>query len=171
MEQLKTKWEQQAPPVRYGIAAGVVLVSLFIVVKILPALVAAMGIGVFLALMLVPYWIPTIIAFKRAHPSRTGIAALNFFLGWTFLGWVAAVVWSLTNKHAGSPQSIVISTYAGGSQTFAPPANHQVGDVINRHPFTGTAWIPLPPAEVPAFPQQTEQPRFNEVERTANRGV
>jgi len=41
------------------------------------------------------YFIPTIIAFKRKKKDRLAIAALNLLLGWTFLGWVIAFVWSL----------------------------------------------------------------------------
>lgn len=42
------------------------------------------------------YFLPTIIAFRREHHNRWAIAALNFFLGSTCFGWVAAFVWSLT---------------------------------------------------------------------------
>lgn len=40
------------------------------------------------------YFLPTFNAKSRKHPSRGGIFALNLFLGWTFIGWVAAVIWS-----------------------------------------------------------------------------
>jgi hypothetical protein len=39
---------------------------------------------------------PTIIAFVRGHHSRIGIFILNFFLGWSGLGWIVALVWSLS---------------------------------------------------------------------------
>ncbi|WP_244136744.1 superinfection immunity protein [Burkholderia vietnamiensis] len=42
------------------------------------------------------YFAPTLVAFRRKHHNKTAIAALNFFVGWTFIGWVAALVWSLT---------------------------------------------------------------------------
>ena len=42
------------------------------------------------------YLIPTIIAIFRGHPNMAAIMAVNFLLGWTFLGWVAALVWSVT---------------------------------------------------------------------------
>lgn len=41
------------------------------------------------------YFIPYFVARFRGHPNRHSILALNFFLGWTFLGWVWALVWSL----------------------------------------------------------------------------
>jgi len=50
---------------------------------------------VFLAIII--YFIPTIIAIaKERQPGA--ITALNLFLGWTFIGWVIALVWALTDK-------------------------------------------------------------------------
>jgi len=42
------------------------------------------------------YFIPTIVAFMRGHHNRWPIAVLNFFLGGTCIGWVVALIWSLT---------------------------------------------------------------------------
>jgi hypothetical protein len=41
------------------------------------------------------YWLPTIIAVVRRTPSALGVAAINFFLGWTVIGWVVALVIAL----------------------------------------------------------------------------
>lgn len=37
---------------------------------------------------------PTIIGFSKDNAGA--IFALNLFLGWTFIGWVIALVWALT---------------------------------------------------------------------------
>ena len=44
------------------------------------------------------YFLPSIIAAtsKPKHRQVDAIVALNLLLGWTLLGWVAALVWSLT---------------------------------------------------------------------------
>ena len=42
------------------------------------------------------YLLPAIIAHKRQHPQHMAIGVLNLLLGWTLLGWVGALVWSLT---------------------------------------------------------------------------
>jgi ABC-type transport system involved in cytochrome c biogenesis permease component len=42
------------------------------------------------------YIAPTIIAFRRKHHSRWAILMLNFLLGWIGLGWIFALIWSLT---------------------------------------------------------------------------
>ena len=51
---------------------------------------------VVLGVISVLYFFPTIVACLRDHHRLSAIAALNFFLGWTFLGWVAALVWACT---------------------------------------------------------------------------
>ena len=51
---------------------------------------------VMLVVMLAVYFVPWIIAGYRQHPNMAGIAVLNVFLGWSLLGWVAALVWSLS---------------------------------------------------------------------------
>jgi hypothetical protein len=51
---------------------------------------------VILALGVTVYALPWIIAATRRHPNTAAIAALNLLLGWALLGWVAALVWALT---------------------------------------------------------------------------
>ena len=45
---------------------------------------------------LVMYFIPTIVAHFKRKANFTSILLLNFFLGWTILGWVGALVWATT---------------------------------------------------------------------------
>jgi hypothetical protein len=42
------------------------------------------------------YFVPTIVAIKRGHPQVVAIIVTNILLGWTFLGWVVALIWSVT---------------------------------------------------------------------------
>jgi len=42
------------------------------------------------------YCLPAAFAVLRRHHNAGAIAALNLLLGWTLLGWIAALVWSLT---------------------------------------------------------------------------
>jgi Superinfection immunity protein len=53
------------------------------------------GIALFIVALL--YFTPTVIAILRHHHSLVAVIALNWLLGWTFIGWVAALVWSLSN--------------------------------------------------------------------------
>jgi hypothetical protein len=43
----------------------------------------------------VAYFLPSIIAFARSKRDAVSILMLNFFLGWTAIGWVIALVWAL----------------------------------------------------------------------------
>ena len=48
------------------------------------------------AFVLALYFLPTIVAWRRNHKNAGAIFALNLLTGWTAIGWVAAIVWSLT---------------------------------------------------------------------------
>lgn len=37
------------------------------------------------------YFLPTIIGAIRKVPNAASVFVINFFLGWTFIGWVAAL--------------------------------------------------------------------------------
>ena len=43
---------------------------------------------------IVIYFIPALNASRREHSNSVAIFLLNLFLGWTLIGWVAALVWS-----------------------------------------------------------------------------
>ena len=43
------------------------------------------------------YFLPSIVAYSRAHRNKVAILFLNLLAGWTFIGWVAAFVWSVAN--------------------------------------------------------------------------
>ena len=44
------------------------------------------------------YFIPALIATKRDHPQKSAILIINILLGWTFLGWVIALVWAILKQ-------------------------------------------------------------------------
>ena len=41
------------------------------------------------------YFLPSIIAGAREHKNKFAIFLLNLLLGWTVIGWVGALVWSV----------------------------------------------------------------------------
>lgn len=43
------------------------------------------------------YFIPSIVALNRGRETA-GVILLNLFLGWTLIGWVAALVWAASGK-------------------------------------------------------------------------
>lgn len=42
----------------------------------------------------VMYFLPSIIALARSKRDLLSIFLLNFFLGWTMIGWIVALVWA-----------------------------------------------------------------------------
>ena len=56
------------------------------------------GIGtlIIVLVLVIVHFLPSIIAFRRGHHNRIAILVLNILLGWTFIGWVVALVWACT---------------------------------------------------------------------------
>jgi fluoride ion exporter CrcB/FEX len=54
---------------------------------------ALIFIGVLAALLV--YLIPSFVAVHREHENKTGILLVNFFAGWTIVGWIVCLIWSL----------------------------------------------------------------------------
>ena len=46
------------------------------------------------------YFLPTIIATRRNHKNMVSLFLFNLLLGWTFLGWVAALIWSFSAQES-----------------------------------------------------------------------
>ncbi|HZZ61869.1 MAG TPA: superinfection immunity protein [Roseiarcus sp.] len=44
------------------------------------------------------YLLPAIIAALRGHLDAAAIFVLNLVLGWTGIGWLVALIWSLTGN-------------------------------------------------------------------------
>lgn len=44
------------------------------------------------------YMLPGFVAAGRKCKSGAGIVILNLLLGWTFVGWVAALVWAAVGE-------------------------------------------------------------------------
>ncbi len=43
------------------------------------------------------YFLPSIIALARSKRDTLAIFLLNFFLGWSVIGWIVALVWAAKN--------------------------------------------------------------------------
>src|SRR5690348_11657405 len=53
---------------------------------------------IFVVLMIAFYFLPAIIARCRGHGYSGAIFAVNLAVGWTALGWLVALVWSVWPK-------------------------------------------------------------------------
>ncbi|MEA2370417.1 MAG: hypothetical protein QOH12_811 [Solirubrobacteraceae bacterium] len=54
------------------------------------------GGSVLVLLLICLYFVPTVVAVKRAHHQLSAILIVNVFLGWTFIGWVVALAMAFT---------------------------------------------------------------------------
>jgi hypothetical protein len=52
--------------------------------------------GLIFTLGVALYFLPMAVAFLRSHPNAASIMVINIFLGWTFLGWVAALAMAVS---------------------------------------------------------------------------
>lgn len=83
---------------------------------------------VFVVISLAIYLVPSFVAYGRGQNNAGAILALNLLLGWTLIGWVAALVWSLTSQGVSAPIAPVVK---GGADRAAEieryAALHQKG--------------------------------------------
>lgn len=54
------------------------------------------------------YFLPSLIAHNKTNFG--GVFVLNLLLGWTFVGWIIALIWAL----AGDSQRVVVMHQAAG---------------------------------------------------------
>ncbi|MBV4500361.1 superinfection immunity protein [Pseudomonas shirazensis] len=79
------------------------------------------------------YMLPTIEAGLRKSNNLGAIAALNFFLGWSLLGWVAALVWAFKN-----PSPVVITAHSPESAGTTIESSVDTGQKPKKDcPFCG----------------------------------
>ena len=63
-----------------------------------------MNTTLFLFVLFLPiYLVPMIVAGGRRHRNLLAVSMLNIFLGWTFLGWVVALVWACMATQSWQP--------------------------------------------------------------------
>ncbi len=56
-----------------------------------------------LTLTLALYFVPALLAGSRNHPRTTALTLTNLCLGWTLVGWVACLVWALSEPALPGP--------------------------------------------------------------------
>ncbi len=57
----------------------------------------AIGVLMTLLILVIIYFLPFIIANSKNKKNTGAIFVLNLVLGWTFIGWFVALIWSLTH--------------------------------------------------------------------------
>ncbi len=76
------------------------------------------GIG-FMITLVVMYFAPWLVALMRRHHNAGAIFVLNLLAGWTFFGWVAAMVWAMTSVRPRWDGELVARSRPGGGVAVA----------------------------------------------------
>lgn len=102
---------------------------------------AVFGLSLIMLLIVgaVLYFVPAIVALARHHANAPAIVVLNLLAGWTFIGWVGALVWAISTPQPPSTNVYVQSgtTVAGApaAPPQSPPGWHQ-----DPHGAGGERW-------------------------------
>jgi hypothetical protein len=64
------------------------------------------------------YFLPLIIANARKNSNTTAITLLNLFLGWTVIGWIAALIWAFSSDSKQASTVIVHNSSQSYSQEY-----------------------------------------------------
>ena len=59
-------------------------------------LAGLLGLTCVALIALAVYFLPAIVAACRGHQNTAAIFILDLLLGWSFVGWVVALVWAFT---------------------------------------------------------------------------
>jgi hypothetical protein len=83
------------------------------------------------------YLLPTLVAKRREKRNLAAIAAVNILLGWTFVGWVIALVWALSRQAIDTPNAT--PNHAGAVQLCAHCGKYSPSNTR----FCGTCGVAL----------------------------
>ncbi|MBN8854357.1 MAG: hypothetical protein BGO55_08165 [Sphingobacteriales bacterium 50-39] len=90
-----------------------------------------------LFVLLVPYFLPTIIAILRQKTNTGSIFALNFFLGWSLIGWVVALIWALSSDNLRN-QTVIVNNMPPPPTGSAPTYDYKGVQLQRKTPGTGS---------------------------------
>lgn len=112
-------------------------------------------------IILIPYFLPTIIALIRNSDRAGAVFVMNFFLGWTIIGWVWALVWAVSPRM--QQQSIVINNHLSADKTINPiiaQPNYE-----NVQHFSNTQSLPKQPAQIEMATIKSHQDKISEIQQ------
>ena len=81
-----------------GSAAGVLIILILAWAAVAKSPAAAIVLAIIIFVVLPVYLLPAFIAYRRHAPDPASVAVINVFLGWTFIGWVAALALSVRER-------------------------------------------------------------------------
>lgn len=87
--------------------------------------------GLFIVVAIGFYFLPSIIAWNKKDSGA--IIAINLFLGWTFIGWIIALIWALTSPPA-------LSFIVVQQPPYAPPSQGLYCSHCGKYSLPGAAF-------------------------------
>lgn len=65
--------------------------------------------------LLIVYFLPSLIAASRRHPNLKAVAFVNLVSGWSVVAWVAVLIWGLYRPGGSMPNKVkeILSKYRG----------------------------------------------------------
>jgi T4 superinfection immunity protein/uncharacterized protein DUF2510 len=73
------------------------------------------------AVVTLGYMLPWAIAATRGKSNSVAIAVLNLLLGWTFIGWIIALVMACSSDQAGGNRNVNVIQVVNSPQFHQPP--------------------------------------------------
>jgi hypothetical protein len=81
-----------------------------------------------LSTLLLIYFLPALVAWARHHPNVVAIFVLNMLLGWTFVFWVIALVWSCMAITVPEPGGKAPHPHFASPPADPPPHREELSD-------------------------------------------
>lgn len=90
----------------WGVVAGFLVIGMVTsgqvaVVGVLSALTSVLVATTAFVVLLLLYFAPALVAKFRRHRNFVAIAVLNLLVGWTLIGWIVLLGWSLLEQERG----------------------------------------------------------------------
>ena len=85
-------------------------------------------------LLLFFYFLPSLEAALKRKRNTAAIVALNLLLGWTLIGWIVALVWSLTNDPPVATPAPKDEVSVGGDDAAFYLNHSNLIDLITHNP-------------------------------------
>ena len=112
-------------------------------------------------LYLLLYFLPTLIALIFGCDRKGAVFVLNLFLGWTFIGWVWALVWAVSPKR--QQQNVIINNDFSADRTINPIITQPTDD--NFQQFSNTQWLPKQQAQIEMTTIKSHQDKISQLQQ------